>query len=517
MRNLERNPKQAEFLNALLNNKADFWEKRPGEVQGPYQRGFTATFQGPRGNGKTVTLLDCFAICAKQLPGACIAIAGKTYLQVQNIILQQMEAVFRQHDLTEYSKENPKGQYVLFKAPPPHFRKPHNPPKNYDNVISFVKGAYGLMVSADRPITMRGANWDVRLLDESGTVSEDFVNTTDPSIRANKRRYHDTRRGRLSYNHPLHWAALDFTSMPRKPSGQWIFKTEENMKKDPDGFFFLTGTAKDNAYFLPGNFIASLKAKMTDLDFRIEVLNERISRVSNAFYPALDVEKHGYLDYSYEVDPETKIAKPIDRTYDPFKELIVGWDFNSYFTSLLVCQEFPKRFRFIDCMFIKESNTTLVNELTDNFIDAYKHHLKKVIRIRGDQSGKRKDEKSYESSYAIITRKLKAAGWEVIDEVQLSYPSYMDRHIIVNSILNNENPQLPVIEIHEEKCKSLLLAMQMAAADGADFAKDKRSEKSTIIPQEQATHLTDIFDYIICKSFARYVIKSSNRQHMLVS
>lgn len=504
---LERNDKQIEFFNTAINNRADFLK---GNNKDGWERGFTACAQFARGTGKTFLEMDLLGHSAKELPGACLALGGRTYTQVQSIILQQMAFVFKQHGLTEFdAKYNKRGNYVVFTKPPAHWRKPHFPTRDYSRAVSFANGAYIQLVSADRPDTLRGGNWDQRHLDESGSCSEDFIATTDPNTRANKYKY--TNRNHPNLNHPLHWARFDYTSQPRTPKGQWIYKTQENAIKDPAGYYFLQGSAQDNLKFLPGSYIEDMKAKMNDLDFRIEILNERITRLSNAFYPALDASVHTYVDNKYKYDEESGIYKEADNRINSFKELIVGFDFNSYFTSLLVAQEGDKAFRFVDCMYVKQSNKPLVEQLIDDFIAAYQHHLKKTIRLRGDQSGKRKGENAYESSYDIIKRKLKAAGWIVVDEVQSSYPSYHDRYIILNSLLNNDNPRLPKIEIHELRCKSLLLALQLTPADGATFEKDKSSERSLIIPQEKATHLTDIFDYILCYSFAKYVITSGSR------
>ncbi len=505
--NIERNWKQWEFVQTIINNKADFRKKGDGG----WQRGFSATLQAGRGTGKTISLFDIMSNSASNLPGACLMLAGRTYTQIQTIILQQMPFVFRQWGLKEYDKkENPLGQYVVFTKPPKHWASPHFPTREFSNAISFINGAYVQLASADRPEVQRGTNIDQLYIDESGSCKEDFIKTVSPGLRANLLRYRDSRR--KGYNHPLHWGKFDFTSAPRHPYGEWIYKNEERMKKDPEGYYFLQGNAYDNTAFLPGNYIDNLRDEMTDLDFRIEVLNERVTRVGNAFYSALNIDEHGYLDNKYE--QKGKVFIESDNKYNVFKELIVGFDFNSYFTSLLVAQyqEGDKEFRIIDCQFVKQSTTTLVDELINKFINTYSNHIRKVVRIRGDQSGKRKSENTHASSYDIIKSKLRLAGWEVIDEVQSTYPSMNDRYIIANSMLTHENPKLPKIKIHEVKCKSLLIAMQLAPVDGGTFEKDKSSENpKSSVPQEHATHLTDIFDYLICKSFQSKVLQYSTR------
>lgn len=503
---LKRNRKQGEFFNTVIKNTADFHDKE----QGKYSRGFSATLQAGRGFGKTFEIFDLTAACAKSLPGAIFGLVSNTYYQVQTIVLQQFEMVMKEHELTKYDAEtNPLGQFVIFKTPPKHFKKPIFSVQDYTRTISFVNGFALQLGSADRPETLRGINWDGLFADETRSCTTEFKKVLYPGIRANKYAFKDPRPGREGYNHPLHWLICEFSSAPDSPEGMHVYNNEELMKTDSEGYFFMSGTAYDNLRFLPGNYISTLRNSLTPIEFDIEVMNYRMTSVSNKFYPSLNTT-NTFGGYEYVWNSTDQVYDITTKASVSDKALILGFDFNSRFTSLVVAQHLTKEFKFVDCLWVKESTTNLVDALMDKFTDEYKEHGFKKVFIRGDNSGKKKPESSEESCYEIIERKLKVAGWRVVKQLQDTYPAHADRYIIVNSLLVQENKTLPQIKIHEAKCKYLLISLRMAPAD-AKFKKNKDSEKSKYLPQEEATHFSDIFDYILCYSFGSSVVKSTKR------
>jgi hypothetical protein len=504
MLKLFRNKKQAAFLSAVLNNQADFI----GEDGTAWQRGFVATFLAGRGSGKTYVMFDLLIIIMSILPRAIFGIVAKNYFQIQTVIMQQFPELAESYGFTEYSKENPMGQYVVFTKPPDHWPKPYYAVRDYSRTVSWCNGHAWQLASADSAESQRGINWDGMVSDETGSYDETFKTKLIAGIRANKYRFRDSRPGRKHLKHPLHWFMGYFTSLPTRPEGFHVFKEKELALNDPDGHFWIEANAYDNIANLPGNFIQNLRDTLSPIAFQVEVMNEMLTRVANAFYPALDTTRNTYEQYDYAFDEASGTYKPSDLAVDSNKEIILGYDFNSYFTSALVCQDQRDEFRFADELFVKESESTLVEALTIKFCERYKNHNKKIVRVRGDQSGKKKSENAMAASFDIVFKILREYGWKVIDEVQRSYPSYHDRYIIGNALLKGENPRLPKIKIHLRNCKNLIIAMQITGADGANFEKDKRSEKNKNVAQEQATHFTDIFDYIVFVSFGRHLVHS---------
>lgn len=505
------NPAQGRFLWALMENTADF--EKDGKK---YQTGFRATFNGGRGSGKTNTLMRVLAEVAFSLPRAKVGLASMTYRHVQDVVLSQSRKVFEEYGLYEYdSKIRPWGHYTINRRPPNGWHNPFEGINTYDNCVCFKNGCTIVFLSADRPDTARGLNLDVLLMDESFKLKEDFYNTVlRKTVRANKYQYADPRPHRKGYNHPLHWLIADFTSAAWTPEQQWIYRTEELMKKDPQRYYFQEATAYDNLDTLPGNFIETERESCVDeLTFEVEILNRRVVRLSNAYYAALNTSRHTYNQmYDYEFDDEKRlyVHKRVD--YDPTKPIEASCDFNARFTCMLVAQEFPSELRFIDNIFVKRADNTLVEELGRLFCTKYATHRKKVLYLYGDSSGKKGDPGRTTTHYQQLIGVLRINGWSVKDCVQSSYPPYKIRYRVVNTILAESRPSVPKIRINELECKPLLISLQHAPIISDNFEKDKRSELDEKLDQQYATHLSDAFDYILFKKFSRLVpITSSAR------
>lgn len=500
---IQLNAKQLAFHQRATSNQADF--SKEGRA---YQGGFRATFQGGRGSGKSRTLLHLIAESAFQLPRAKAGLAGLTYRQVQDIILSQSNSVFEEHGLYEYNSKTGLGHYVINRRPPEHWRSALNTVRTYDNSLVFANGYTIQFISADREETTRGANFDQLFIDESATIKEQFYNKVlRPTVRANKHVYKDPRPGRKGFNHPLHWLIADFTSAPWLPQGQWVYKTEDLQKVNPEKYFFLESTAYDNLQFLPGSFIEDQREACGDeLSFNIEILNHRLTRIANGFYHALDTNRHTYSQgFGYQYDDEKRLYVSERTDYDPNKPIDSTWDFNAEFTSMLVCQDFSSEYRFVDALFVKTALESLVEKLCADFLEKYKGHRKKVIYIYGDNGANKKDAGRNKTYFQLIKDAFTAKGWTVIDKVQDSYPPYHVRYRVINALLQETNIRLPKIRINESTCKPLLISLQNAPIDGTTYEKVKTSERNKALPQEFATHLSDAFDYILFKKYAKYV------------
>ncbi|GAB3767802.1 hypothetical protein GCM10028818_01230 [Spirosoma horti] len=503
------NPKQLLFHQTVTSNQADF--VKDGRA---YQGGLRATFQGGRGSGKSRTLIHLLAESAFQLPRAKAGLAGLTFRQVQDIILSQSSSVFEEHGLSEYNSKTGVGQYVINRRPPEHWRSALNTVRTYDNCLVFANGYTCQFISADRPETIRGANFDQLFIDESATIKEEFYNKVlRPTVRANKSIYKDLRPGRKGLNHPLHWLIADFTSVPWTPQGNWIFKTEDLQKEKPSRYYFQQATAYDNLDFLPGSFIDDQREACGDeLTFNMEILNQRLSKIAGGFYHSLDSNKHVYSQgFGYQYDDEKRLYVSERTDYDPNKSLDSSWDFNAVFTSMLVGQEAHAEYRFIDVLFVKTATETLVEKLATDFADKYKDHKKKVLNVYGDNGAHKKDPGRNRTYFQIIQDTLKKSGWTINNQVQTSYPPYPVRYRVINSLLQETNKRLPVIRINEQACKALLIALQTAPVDGTTYEKIKKSESDKSLPQEYATHLTDCFDYLLYKKFGQHVTSGYSR------
>jgi hypothetical protein len=450
------------------------------------------SYVGGRGSGKTTVAGHETRVEMNYLPRAKGFLAGLTYTQLTSNTVPAMEGAWQAHGLREYDQKSGFGHYVKGKRPPADWIKPYQPPSNYENVISFLNGYTIQMLSMDRAELARGGNYDFGHIDESALMKEEHVNKIlRPMIRGNIYRFP---------NNGHHQTFCDYTSVPWLPSGQWVFKTEDLAKEKPDEAFFLESTAYDNVAVLGEKYLRDLRNGMTPLEWDVEVMNKRLTKLPNSFYPSFNAEKHGvWKTYTYTHDDKTGLTLPLDSDRDPSRELELSFDFNAAFTSVIVCQENGQEFRCLDALWVKQSATTVLDALVSKFIAGYESHERKHVVIYGDRNGNNKQVGSNLTFYQTIQQQLAAAGWTSVLMVQGLDPDHRLKHVAINQLLAETNPRLPVIRINRNKCKYLIISIEQSPIN-PDWTKNKKSEKSSI-DQERATHLADCFDNIVYRKY----------------
>jgi hypothetical protein len=425
------------------------------------------------------------------LPRAKGFLAGLTYTQLTSNTVPAMENAWQAHGLREYDSKSGFGHYVKGKRPPAEWIKSYQPPSNYENVITFLNGYTIQMLSMDRAELARGGNYDFGHIDESALMKEEHVNKIlRPMIRGNIYRFSDQH----------HQTFCDYTSVPWLPSGQWVFKTEDLAKESPDEAFFLESTAYDNVAVLGEKYLRDLRNGMTPLEWDVEVMNKRLTKLPNSFYPSFNEEKHGvWKTFTYTHDDKTGLTLAIDSDRDPARELELSFDFNAGFTSVIVCQENGREFRSLDALWVKQSETTVLDALVTKFCDSYESHERKHVVIYGDRNGNNKQVGANLTFYQTIQQGLAARGWTSVLMVQGLDPDHRLKHIAINEMLAENNPRLPLMRFNRNKCKFLMISIQQSPIK-PDWTKDKRSESSSI-DQERATHLSDCFDNIVYRKY----------------
>ena len=449
------------------------------------------TLLAGRAFGKTYILLVCIGYVAKILPRAKFFLAGKTFKTILDIVLTDSLEAWGQMGWFEYdAKVNPYGNYVLFKDPPAHWPRPYKGPKSYDRCVSFDSGFCLQLLSFEKPDSNRGGNFDGGFIDESAIFKSDWVTKIlMPMLyRANTWRFKD---------HPMHNAFYDFTSNPWTQQGQWVFQTEELMKKDPEKYYFLEGTAYDNPT-LHEQYVKNQQDGSPPLVFRVEVLNERLKGVPNGYYPSFDVDKHCTSNTFTYNQNEDGLWIPSFSDYDPTKAIEASLDFNNYICSSIICQQFPRTLRVINNIYAKEArkDKTLAETVALNIIDEYADHPKKEIFLYGDASGASKSAGSNETFFEQVEAVFKDAGWKVKKRVLKFNPAHKDRFGLIDSLLTEGDSRLDKLRINMNTCKALIISIQNSPIL-ADFKKDKGSEGTVSIQQEYATHLSDCLDYIL--------------------
>lgn len=466
------NAKQVQFLNARQKRRS---------------------FVGGRGSGKSTVYGHVQYQRFNYLPRAKVFTAGLTYNQILTKTLPSAMDAWDALGLREYDKKTGLGHFVVGVKPPSDWLKPYQAPRNYENAITFLNGFTIEMLSMDRPDSNRGGNYDGGDCDESALLKEDQVNKVlMPMIRGNIYRF----------NHFMHQSFFDYTSSPWLPSGQWVFKTQELAKEEPDNYLYIESTAYDNVAVLGADYLSKLKKQMTKLEWDVEVMNKRLTKLPNSFYPAFNDERHlNFKTFSYDQDEETGLWTTGNSFYNSKQPIETSWDFNAAFTSMIVCQDRGNEYRIINELYIEEdTEVSKVDALTDLFIKEYENHLCKEVFIYGDRNGNNKSPGDTKTFYEKIMDRLRQKGWEPTLMVQGLDPDHLLKHIFINDMLSEKNKSWPVIRMDQNRCKWLPISITNSPIK-PDYRKDKSSER-LLIDQKRTTHLSDCFDNIIYRKFS---------------
>lgn len=435
-----------------------------------------------------------------ELPRSKGFFLGLTYNQILTKFLPPIMGIWESMGLVEQTNGNI-GHYIVGKQPPSNWQRPYQPPKNYSNVISFCNGSCIEMISFDRRDHARGGNYDWGIVDEAALLDKGRF---DKEIRASVRGNVFQFKG-----HHRHHSIVYTTSMPWLQSGMWVPDMKEQAKKQPDEVFYLEGTAYDNIDVLGEGYLRRLKNSLPDLVFRVEVLNERITRLNNAFYDQFSEQKHGYTDaFLYSDNDEQPFGCLIsDADYVSQLPLCLSMDFGARFTCAVVAQEVITNketvLRFINNFYSKESHEptdgSIIERCVQQFIDKYRGH-KAVVELWGDRNGNNRVANSQYTFFEQIERQLTKAGFSVEMKVPRSLdPLHHLKHYTINRMLSESDAQTPRIRINLLRCKEMVISIQ-AAPVTIEFKKDKSSEQEDI-PQERATHLSDAFDCLVYRKY----------------
>jgi len=355
------------------------------------------TFVGGRGTGKTTVLGSKTFMYFLKLPRSKGAIVALTYGQAFSVSLPPMIDFWAKCGIREHQDRRNPGHFVIGKVPPPEWPQSYQPPKKYENVISFINGMQIVIVSMDRKDSGRGHNFDWTIFDEAFLLPKERIDTEIvPAIRGNV----------YKFNSPLHQSQVYVSSMPWLPSGINMLNTlEANAKKSPELYGYMEARTRDNIEVLGEKYLRNLKMLLPIMTYRVEVENERISKLPNAFYPNFSERKHTYYDTIYydeglslkDLMTDGKGLRYTD--YDTEAPLLISMDFNAAFTSLIVGQEQHDEqgrveLRIINCLYCKPEEVeaegiSVLAGLIKKVVNIYGQH-KNEIAIYGDRNGNNK-------------------------------------------------------------------------------------------------------------------------------
>lgn len=469
-------------------------------------------FVAGRGTGKTTVDGYAIGMMYREMPKAKGALIGKTYVQIDTIVLPEVRSALEMMGIHERTKKNPYGHYVVGVVPPPEWETPYKKPGRlaYKYCMTFINGFTVQFVSEDNADSHRGFNFDFMIVDESATVGEDFIyKVIKKAVRGNTHK----RFSKSSFFH----SHIETTSMPWYQEGGHVFNMEEawiaqneerskwseaEKKKIPPKVVYVFSTCLDNPV-TGQRYWDDQKAVDDPLVFDVEVANMRLESIPDGFYHAFKSKVHLYsFTYRYEHDDKTGLVLSLPNDYRDDLHLDVTLDFNKSICWQVVIQEVKNESRIINSNFVKphpnNSSTNLVIENANWFVERYNNHPEKVVHLYGDPNGASGNVQMTQlddTPFYTWKKIVEAAGWTVIKKWRAVYPRYKRRFFLLNGILSETIPSMPRIRINQHNNKVLILTLQTTKAD-EKYRKVKKTEKSQpLSKREYAPDGTDALDY----------------------
>lgn len=487
-----------------------------------------------RGSGKSSLLGSCVGIGYREMPRAKVALAGVTYVQLDQVVVPEIISALDMMGIFEYNPKTKLGHYVRCKQPPADWDKPYKVvgAKAYQYCWTFINGYTLQLVSQDRAESYRGSNFDALLVDEAAKMLEDFIyRVLTKAIRGNIFK-------KISLSHMFH-SHYEFSSAAWLQSGFHIYKYEdlwkaqneerskwsyEDLKKTPPLYYHSEATCLDNP--MAGQEYWDREKVATDpLEFDVEVANMRLTTLPNGFYHAFKTSVHTYWEKQrYEHDDKTGLTLMRSNDYREDLPLDLSLDFNADICWAVCGQEVNFEYRVIRSNFVKPSassaSTDIVIQQGEWFVKQYQDHPTKEVYLYGDPNGNSRTAATNNDTnrphFDRLSSVLTKAGWTVIRRELKFYPKHKRKYILVNSIMMEDSRRLPKLRINQHTNKVLIITLQSTPIDSNTYTKNKKMEKKAKPTQrEYAPDGTDALDYLLWAKYSKFGDDNQNQKHQL--
>jgi len=458
-----------------------------------------------RGTGKSTIIAKHIIDCVTQMPRATGVLAGETYMQIKTRTLPSTIAGLEQHG---WYKDI---YFFVGQKPPKDWKwpEPYESITDYKYSIIFWNGCVINMVSQDGGASGRGMNVDFVIADEAVRLKKQWFDTdillTNRGNRFRVARYPDGTK-EFFKDCSLHHSVLLASTTPLTQEGMWFLEYEKLAKQFPKKYAFIRASAEDNRANLGDDYFDNAKKTMPDFIYNAEVLNIRVKKIQNGFYPLLKEHPHTYTNFNNEYFDNHIDAKPItcqaDADLNPALPLLLGIDWGATINCMVVSQLDPEEniLRFIKNLFVLSPQ--IIDDLIHKFIEYYEPQrlVNNKVNVFYDPTGNVAQANSRLTNAQLVQKLLSAAGWNV----QLLTPGkyniqHEEKFTLWNELLKGTRPDLPQVLINKSNCNELWISMTNTPARiGSTEAikKDKSSETKTSVKPEHATHFGDACDTI---------------------
>lgn len=515
----------------------------------------------PRGVGKSTGLALRLITLAEQMPRSSNGLGGRTFMQLQTRTLPSTIAALEKLNYYEGI------HFVVGRPHPmPNWVGPYQKPvgkSGYDHVISWHNGSIFPLISQDRSGMSRGLNLDSFTADEAVTLDEmKYKEEISPTVRAN------IRKGKSIYDCPLALSRHFISSKPLGFQGKWLLdygsyyddlglnysKLQDNLvdlqfafidetnrdtrakiwleylqnkksikyfiskpkSEGEDSVFYQEGTVFENIFNLGWKYIMSNRRDLSDLQFSVEILNKTLRKINASFYASFDRQKHctDAFDYNYLDKHNFKLeyAKLSDSCLSDGdllrnEVLHVSADYNASINTLVVGQlQFDGSIRILNGVYVEKPNR--IKDNAEKFCKYYAEHNNKEVWFYYNNTAIGENASTGLTFADEYANEFKKHGWNV----RMIYVGQAWNHMYLYTFFGHlfgGDSSFPQITFNNYRCSDLIISIEMAPVKQKEkeFAKDKASERSELVPQQHATHFSEAFDCLMQGLFSEIISK----------
>ncbi|MEO0625746.1 MAG: hypothetical protein AAFY91_02080, partial [Bacteroidota bacterium] len=399
--------------------------------------------------------------------------------------------------------------YFVGRQPPRSWRRSwgtaFQPPEKYSKYITFWNGVGIHLISHDVKGDGRGINSDWIDGDEAALLDPSKLQeNTDPTLRGTRKKAFQGK--------PLFGSTFYTSSTPLTPEGQWFVDLEQKAEAEPDKISFISATCEYNLDNLRDGYLDDARRRaISEQVYLAEYENVRPRFGRDAFYFLLNPDLHAYVpkapgNYDFHENIGTGDCRT-DTDLVPTLPLILGLDWGGAINCLVTCQHLRSinEFRALKSMYALGEQDKIQDDLLADFDRYYRHHPNKTLHLFYDASGNHRTGNTRITRAQQARDQLTKLGWKVQLMTQRTMNiDHAEKFLLWEVMLRGDHPHLPSFRINRLNAKDLYIAMRFARTKQGrhgDTRKDKSSEKSSAIPRQHATDLTDAIDIPVYEMF----------------
>ncbi|RVU01089.1 hypothetical protein EOD41_10775 [Mucilaginibacter limnophilus] len=266
-----------------------------------------------------------------------------------------------------------------------------------------------------------------------------------------------------------------------------------------EAVYFVEASTLDNIDVVTERYLRQMKQVLTPRQFNASILNIREVGAEDKFYANFDEVKHTYVSVNYEYTDNYRgkeLPQPWrkDKDVDITRGLDISCDWGGKINCAAIGQEFPKEFRVLNGIFVKKPKRII--HLAKAINAYYIGYPVKKIRFYYDHTATKDDASNEDPYWKDFENAMVDLGWRV-ESIYIGGTASQDsRYKLFGRVYAEDDPDTKPMRINRNNCGDMITAINSAGSyeEKEKIKKDKKPERSKLVPPEHATHQTDALD-----------------------